>query len=312
MNCNNFQSIADELARGRLMDAAQREDALAHADTCGTCAARLADGRALTAGLRTLAAQAATLEAPARVESALLAAFRQRHAADAPGDAGAHANAPAAAVTAPSSNGPVASLWRLPRWAQGAAVAAASVLLVVGLYGIFREGPAPPQTRLAKSGAQKSDAAPEQKREEKTIAAVPAGGGGVSGAAEDNDANVVEPERRETEAAAARRGNRAGGGRAEFQAAKFNGGGARRPSAGDASAGADSNAPAEIATDFFPLMNGGQLAPGDAGHVIRVEVPRTALASFGLPVNADRAGGRVKADVLMGEDGMARAIRFVH
>jgi hypothetical protein len=58
-------------------------------------------------------------------------------------------------------------------------------------------------------------------------------------------------------------------------------------------------------------MNGGRLAEGDAGHVVRVELPRNALASFGLPVNADRAEARVKADVLMGEDGMARAIRFV-
>jgi hypothetical protein len=38
---------------------------------------------------------------------------------------------------------------------------------------------------------------------------------------------------------------------------------------------------------------------------------RAALASFGLPVNAERADERVKADVLMGHDGLARAIRFV-
>jgi hypothetical protein len=44
---------------------------------------------------------------------------------------------------------------------------------------------------------------------------------------------------------------------------------------------------------------------------VRVELPRSALSSFGIPVNADHAGGRVKADVLLGEDGTARAIRFV-
>ena len=31
-----------------------------------------------------------------------------------------------------------------------------------------------------------------------------------------------------------------------------------------------------------------------------------------LPVNYERAGERVKADVLLGDDGIARAIRFVH
>jgi len=35
------------------------------------------------------------------------------------------------------------------------------------------------------------------------------------------------------------------------------------------------------------------------------------MASFGLPVNQERAESRVKADVLIGEDGLARAIRFV-
>jgi hypothetical protein len=67
----------------------------------------------------------------------------------------------------------------------------------------------------------------------------------------------------------------------------------------------------EIATEFIPLMQGGQYAQAEEGHLVRVELPRSALASFGLPVNAEAAGGRVKADVLLGEDGTARAIRFV-
>ena len=35
------------------------------------------------------------------------------------------------------------------------------------------------------------------------------------------------------------------------------------------------------------------------------------MANFGLPVNMDRVDQRVKADVLLGADGLARAIRFV-
>ena len=310
MNCHNFQSIADELARGRLMDAAQREDALSHAGTCGTCAARLADGRALTAGLRTLSAQTDGREAPARVESALLAAFRQRHAT--PTHERRHSsqtNVAGATVVPLAARRRGVSLWRLPRWAQGAAVAAASVLLVVGLYGIFREQSVPPQqTRLAQSDVQKSNAVAEQKKQE-AKSALPAGVGGATEVVGRRERGRVEPERREPEALTPRRGTRAPGARVNVQSANFNNNRARRPTATDAVA--DASAPAEIATDFIPLMHGGRLAPGDAGHVIRVEVPRTALASFGLPVNADRAGGRVKADVLIGEDGMARAIRFV-
>ena len=67
----------------------------------------------------------------------------------------------------------------------------------------------------------------------------------------------------------------------------------------------------EIATDFMPL---GYLNPAtlqDGGQIIRVEVPRSALVNFGLPVNPDRYHEKVKADVLLGVDGMAHAIRFV-
>ena len=67
----------------------------------------------------------------------------------------------------------------------------------------------------------------------------------------------------------------------------------------------------EIATDFMPLgyMNAATLQ--DGGQIVRVELPRSALVNFGLPVNMDRYHERVKADVLLGVDGMAHAIRFV-
>ncbi len=65
----------------------------------------------------------------------------------------------------------------------------------------------------------------------------------------------------------------------------------------------------EIATDFIPLSyNAASLQ--DGGQIIRVELPRAALANFGLPVNMDR-NQRVKADLLLGVDGTAHAIRFV-
>ena len=45
--------------------------------------------------------------------------------------------------------------------------------------------------------------------------------------------------------------------------------------------------------------------------MMRVDLPRSAMATFGLPVNMDRANERVKADVLVGVDGLPHAIRFV-
>jgi hypothetical protein len=74
---------------------------------------------------------------------------------------------------------------------------------------------------------------------------------------------------------------------------------------------ADNHATQEVATEFMPLgyMNAANLQ--DGGQIVRVELPRSALANFGIPVNMDRYNERVKADVLFGVDGLAHAIRFV-
>jgi hypothetical protein len=72
----------------------------------------------------------------------------------------------------------------------------------------------------------------------------------------------------------------------------------------------------ENTTDFFPLSYSDDQKPVESGEVVRVQVirvqmPRQALIAFGLPVNIERADVPVKADLLVGEDGLARAIRFV-
>ena len=67
----------------------------------------------------------------------------------------------------------------------------------------------------------------------------------------------------------------------------------------------------EIATDFIPVVYGGAVNLAEGGRMVRVQLPRLAMASFGLPVHMDRANEKVKADVLVGVDGLAQAIRFV-
>jgi hypothetical protein len=66
----------------------------------------------------------------------------------------------------------------------------------------------------------------------------------------------------------------------------------------------------EIATDFMPLGDANALVLQEGGQIIRVRVPRSTLVRFGFPVNMDR-NENVKADVIVGVDGQARAIRFV-
>jgi hypothetical protein len=78
-----------------------------------------------------------------------------------------------------------------------------------------------------------------------------------------------------------------------------------------ANVAAVNNTQREIATEFMPLgyLNSANLQ--DGGQIVRVELPRSALANFGIPVNPDRYNEKVKADIVLGVDGLAHAIRFV-
>jgi hypothetical protein len=63
---------------------------------------------------------------------------------------------------------------------------------------------------------------------------------------------------------------------------------------------------------FIPLPNSaGVAADEDDVNLVRVEVPRSSMIALGLDVNADRAEELVQADVLLGSNGVARAVRFL-
>jgi len=67
--------------------------------------------------------------------------------------------------------------------------------------------------------------------------------------------------------------------------------------------------PREVVTEFFPLMDAPP--PLDRAELVRVNVPASAMRMVGLPVREDRLDDRVQADVVVSEEGMAAAIRFV-
>ncbi|HEX5081639.1 MAG TPA: hypothetical protein VFY40_06320, partial [Blastocatellia bacterium] len=89
MSCPDFETIIIEIARDSLMDAGERDRGLEHIRRCSSCATLLAEERALSRDLRALSFACAAEEMPERIETALLAAFRQRAAAPAPAPAGA-------------------------------------------------------------------------------------------------------------------------------------------------------------------------------------------------------------------------------
>ena len=69
--------------------------------------------------------------------------------------------------------------------------------------------------------------------------------------------------------------------------------------------------PEEIATDFIPLVSSAEISAMESGQLVRVLMPRSAMAAYGLPFNQERADMPVSAQVLIGQDGVARAIRFL-
>ena len=85
-----------------------------------------------------------------------------------------------------------------------------------------------------------------------------------------------------------------------------------RPPDSEATAPRVEDSRSEVTTAFLPLLYSN--IPFTDGQIVRLEVPRTALAAFGLasPDSLDASLSRsVLADVLVGEDGLARAVRFV-
>jgi hypothetical protein len=70
--------------------------------------------------------------------------------------------------------------------------------------------------------------------------------------------------------------------------------------------------PDSDADDFVPLPYAAEVSPDEHTDIVRVALPRESLLAMGLPVRADRFGEEVEADVMIGMDGTAKAIRLAN
>lgn len=262
MNCERFKAIASEFARQEIMETSIRNSALAHVEECGPCRHHWEAERALSDNLRLLSSTMSSLQAPVKVEGALLAAFRDR------------AN--------------VVQLRREPqRWRFWAA-AIAAVLLIGIAVSAWRAS--------VFSGTRKESQAhgsPKPERLATPQAPQPPSTGAVSNTGTGSQAPQPKPAPRP---------------RVKTNRETVSPG---RTVPDSASAVAANNETKEVTSDFVALGYGNALDLQDGGQLVRVELPRAALARFGLLLDMDRADERVKADVLVGADGLARAIRFV-
>ena len=66
----------------------------------------------------------------------------------------------------------------------------------------------------------------------------------------------------------------------------------------------------ESAADFYPLPDADSLPPVESAMVVRVQLPMASLELIGFPISQDRADS-VEAEVLLGQDGLARGVRLV-
>ena len=67
----------------------------------------------------------------------------------------------------------------------------------------------------------------------------------------------------------------------------------------------------EYAEEFVPVPYADDPAALEGGAIVRVTLPRSALASFGLPITESDGTERVSADLVVSQDGTPQAIRLV-
>jgi hypothetical protein len=197
MNCQEFWNTMPE-----------PESAHPHVRECAGCAARMERARNLAAGLRAMAAGMTRTEAPSRVESRLLKAFR-----------------------AQTGNPEVLRIRR--RWIPAATWAAAvAAMIAVGVF-LVRDRPPAEVDRGAPRAVELA---------------------------------LLEP---------------AGTG---FESA--------------------------IEEGFLLLPGAAQMGGADGVSILHVELRRSAMMQVGIEVSPERADETVQAEVLVGSDGLARAVRF--
>jgi hypothetical protein len=287
MNCKEFETLINDLARSPVMDVSRRDAAHSHAKDCARCDRRLAVEKQLTVGLRTLAILDENQKASANIEANLLSAFRKQAEV---------ARQPIASTSSSlfASSRPL----RSNRWWVAAA---AVILLMLALVALRIQKTNPEekvdQQQVIQKGPKQQEQPPNNKESNKQVLpdkpvpppnpVPPAIGKGGN----EKRTTPRKPSVKDLD--------------------KLNSRLAANTTTGNVATTPEQLTQNEIATPYISLMQGYMLPMSEGGQVVRVELPRSALASFGLPVNAERINERVKADVVVGNDGIARAIRFV-
>jgi hypothetical protein len=248
MDCATFENIIHDLDRTGTPGAAQSESALAHAESCHTCAALLRQAECLEFSLRKLAGSVARRRAPSRVEAALLEDFRRSKAV------AAH---------------------RQIRHGLAAAAIASALFLMLGLALRYRD---------STSWALVPEVAIKFPHQAPALGSVPPG----------HPARLAPA-----------------GAPEAFDAPMANRSAVPRPTAANKPNDSSDSGETANAASFVRLPYADDSVSLDGGAIVRIELPRAALASLGLPVSDSGDTQRILADLIVSSDGTPEAIRLI-
>jgi hypothetical protein len=280
MNCEDFNKIIHELADYKPMQVTVRDDGVSHVALCADCATKLAGARILSTSLVT-AAGAESEEAPARIKQNLLAAFTAIQSGTTKPRAIEETDE---AVELPplEASFVAISTARRYRWWTAATVAVAAVILLAVVLPIWRkasQSPSQPPVGDLKAGLI-DDSRTARVVDDKAKTSSPI------------DNPLDRPIVRVKSASSKRR--------------------LFTPRRSEAGGTVDTNQTvAQNTGEYLPLTYLAKSTAIDSGTIVRVELSRSALASLGIRTNFEGTGKSVKADVVVGDDGVAQAIRLV-
>jgi hypothetical protein len=272
MNCQDFENLVVDLARGAVADSSLGTGCWAHAANCPRCADRLLAQEKLTAGLDALTTRMGAMPAAGQFEDRLRSEFRIQFAGNRE-----RAVRPPAIRVFPYLKGRSLSGWA---WAGAAAIL---LLSIAGILGLRSRTKLPVMvTAQDRPGAKEIEShGPKGNKTRPIPAVLKEKGAGQTAAAN----SIIKPH--------------------ESRPGKNNSKAPARPTF-------RKTAQDEIATSFYPLPYGSGLSLDEGWEIVRVSMPRSALATLGVPMSAEQSSSStIKADLVLGEDGMARAIRFV-
>ncbi len=273
MNCQELELKLGDLVREPAESSDLWVSANLHLEGCPHCSARVAEEQALQTRLRDLAVSLRELSAPERIESRLLQAFR------------------AAAASRRSPRKVMFRSWM--GWRPVMSGASVGLLVLLALW--FRPH------RIV---VTPEDRAPQVLQVSPSPSAGQTGvQSGSTTVSQGSPGSSPVPETRQLVKKLPQRGSRASVQKASVISSP------KRPAEAAQETAEDSEG--EMVTEFMPFMAVDSISPMEQQQLVRVKLSRTVLEIFGLPVNRDGRAGPVKADVLLSEDGLVRAIRFV-